>query len=316
MCRILAPYTDISGSRGADVRNILDFCDDFPDARVVKLEQNYRSTQTILSAANAVIANDRGAMKKALWTDLGDGDPIRLRVLADEHAEARYVLGEIERMVDEGVSRSEIAVFYRTNAQSRVLEDTLVRAEIPYQVMGGNKFYERAEIKDAVAYLSLLGNPADEVAFVGGVGQQRQIGDGVLDLGALVELGPPDHLVGNFGPDERVLEHPRLGVGPVEHGDLAATDTLVDEPLDLAEHEPGLGVLVGHHAQLDRVAVAELGPQRLLHRPAVVGDDGVGGREDGLGRAVVLLELDHVGIGVVVTEVEDVARTVGAAEAN
>jgi DNA helicase-2/ATP-dependent DNA helicase PcrA len=155
----------IYGFRGADVRNILDFCDDFPDAHVVKLEQNYRSTQTILSAANAVIANNRGAMKKALWTELGEGDPIKLRVMADEHAEARFVLGEIERMVDEGVSRSEVAVFYRTNAQSRVLEDTLVRAEIPYQVIGGTKFYERAEIKDAVAYLSLLANPADQISF-------------------------------------------------------------------------------------------------------------------------------------------------------
>ncbi|MEA2298735.1 MAG: ATP-dependent helicase UvrD/PcrA [Solirubrobacteraceae bacterium] len=155
----------IYGFRGADVRNILDFCDDFPDARVVKLEQNYRSTQTILSAANAVIANNRGAMKKALWTELGEGDPVKVRLQADEHAEARFVLGEIERLVDEGVSRSEIAVFYRTNAQSRVLEDTLVRAEIPYQVIGGTKFYERAEIKDAVAYLSLLANPSDQISF-------------------------------------------------------------------------------------------------------------------------------------------------------
>jgi DNA helicase II / ATP-dependent DNA helicase PcrA len=156
----------IYGFRGADIRNILDFQDDFPDTRVVKLEQNYRSTQTILSAANAVIANNRGAMRKALWTDLGEGDPIRLRVLADEHAEARYVLGEVERLVDEGVSRSEIAIFYRTNGQSRVLEDTLVRAEVPYQVIGGTKFYERAEIKDAVAYLSLLANPADQISFM------------------------------------------------------------------------------------------------------------------------------------------------------
>jgi DNA helicase-2/ATP-dependent DNA helicase PcrA len=156
----------IYGFRGADVRNILDFSDDFPDARVVKLEQNYRSTQTILSAANAVIANNRGGMSKALWTDLGAGDPIKLRVLADEHAEARYVLGEIERLVDEGVSRSEIAIFYRTNGQSRVLEDTLVRGEIPYQVIGGTKFYERAEIKDAIAYLSLLANPADQISFM------------------------------------------------------------------------------------------------------------------------------------------------------
>jgi DNA helicase-2/ATP-dependent DNA helicase PcrA len=152
--------------RGADVRNILDFEQDYPDAHVVRLEQNYRSTQTILSAANAVVANNRGRKSKTLWTDLGDGDPIKLRVLADEHAEARFVLGEIERLVDEGMSRSEIAVFYRTNAQSRVLEDALVRAEVPYQVIGGTKFYERAEIKDAVAYLSLLGNPRDQISFM------------------------------------------------------------------------------------------------------------------------------------------------------
>ncbi|HET6447895.1 MAG TPA: UvrD-helicase domain-containing protein [Conexibacter sp.] len=155
----------IYGFRGADVRNILDFEDDFPDATVVKLEQNYRSTQTILDAANAVIANNRGRMGKALWTDLGAGDPIKVRELEDEHAEARFVAGEIERLVDEGTSRNEVAVFYRTNAQSRVLEDTLVRAQIGYQVIGGTKFYERAEIKDAIAYLTVLVNPQDVVSF-------------------------------------------------------------------------------------------------------------------------------------------------------
>ncbi len=155
----------VYGFRGADVRNILDFEDDFPDAKVVKLEQNYRSTQTILDAANAVIAHNRGRMGKALWTDLGVGDPIKVRELEDEHAEARFVAGEIERLVDEGASREEIAVFYRTNAQSRVLEDTLVRAQIGYQVIGGTKFYERAEIKDAIAYLTALVNPQDVVSF-------------------------------------------------------------------------------------------------------------------------------------------------------
>ncbi len=155
----------VYGFRGADVRNILDFEDDFPDAKVVKLEQNYRSTQTILDAANAVIAHNRGRMGKALWTDLGVGDPIKVRELEDEHAEARFVAGEIERLVDEGTSRNEVAVFYRTNAQSRVLEDTLVRAQIGYQVIGGTKFYERAEIKDAVAYLTVLVNPQDVVSF-------------------------------------------------------------------------------------------------------------------------------------------------------
>ncbi len=151
--------------RGAEVRNILDFQDDFPDARVVKLEQNYRSTETILRAANAVIANNRGGIAKRLWSELGQGDQIHLRGLEDEHAEARFVVGEIERLVDEGASREEIAVLYRTNAMSRVIEDTLVRREIAYQVIGGTKFYERAEIKDAVAYLSFLANPFDVVSF-------------------------------------------------------------------------------------------------------------------------------------------------------
>ena len=155
----------VFGFRGADIANILNFQDDFPDAHVVKLEQNYRSTQTILDAANAVIANNRGRKSKRLWTELGKGDPIVVRELDDEHSEARYVAGEIERLVDEGVSREEMAVFYRTNAQSRVLEDTLVRAQIGYQVIGGTKFYERAEIKDAISYLIFLSNPQDAGAF-------------------------------------------------------------------------------------------------------------------------------------------------------
>jgi DNA helicase-2/ATP-dependent DNA helicase PcrA len=164
----------IYGFRGADIRNILDFEDTFPDAHVVKLEQNYRSTQTILDAANAVIANNRGQKPKSLWTELGSGDPIKVRELDDEHAEARFVAGEIQRLVDEGVSRSEIAVFYRTNSQSRVLEDTLVRAEIAYQVIGGTKFYERAEIKDAVAYLTAMVNPQDVGAFTRIVNSPRR----------------------------------------------------------------------------------------------------------------------------------------------
>ena len=160
--------------RGADITNLLDFEDTFPDAHVVKLEQNYRSTQTILDAANAVIRNNRGQKLKSLWTELGQGDPIKIRELDDEHAEARYVTGEIQRMVDEGTSRAEIAVFYRTNSQSRVLEDTLVRADIAYQVIGGTKFYERAEIKDAIAYLTVLVNPQDVGAFTRIVNSPRR----------------------------------------------------------------------------------------------------------------------------------------------
>ncbi len=168
------PDQSIYGFRGADIHNILSFEEQFRDAKAVKLEQNYRSTQTILDAANAVISHNRGRKDKELWTELGEGDPIHIRELDDEHAEARYVAGEIERLVDAGTSRNEVAVFYRTNAQSRVLEDTLVRAEIGYQVIGGTRFYERAEIKDAIAYLTALVNPQDAGAFTRIVNSPRR----------------------------------------------------------------------------------------------------------------------------------------------
>ncbi len=156
----------IYGFRHADIRNILDFERDFPSAKLVKLEQNYRSTQTILSAANAVVERNRDRRPKRLWTEIAGGEPVQLYELGDEHEEARWVAGEIERLSsEEGVRREDIAVFYRTNAMSRVLEDTLVRFELPYQVIGGIKFYERSEVKDAIAYLSLLVNPADQVSF-------------------------------------------------------------------------------------------------------------------------------------------------------
>jgi DNA helicase-2/ATP-dependent DNA helicase PcrA len=160
--------------RQADIRNILDFQEDFEDARVVKLEQNYRSTETILRAANAVIANNRGGIAKRLWSELGQGDQIQLRVLDDEYAEARFVVGEIQRLLDNGASRSEIAVLYRTNALSRVLEETLTRQDMAYQVIGGTKFFERAEVKDAIAYLSLIANPADVVSFTRVVNSPRR----------------------------------------------------------------------------------------------------------------------------------------------
>ena len=171
----------IYGFRGSDVRNILEFERDFPGAAVVKLEQNYRSTQNILGAANAVIANNPENLEKVLWSEAPDGEPIKIVTVEDEHAEARYVAGEIENLVESGTPREEIAVFYRVNAQSRVLEDVLVRYEMPYQVVGGTKFYERSEIKDAIGYLTLLSNPADQMAFARvvnspkrGIGQTSQ----------------------------------------------------------------------------------------------------------------------------------------------
>jgi DNA helicase II / ATP-dependent DNA helicase PcrA len=151
--------------RGADFRNLLKFEDSFPDATIVVLDQNYRSTQRILEAANAVIANNASTRKKHLWTDKGIGEQIVRFQGDDEHDEAQFVVREIHRLVDGAEHRyGDIAVFYRTNAQSRVLEEALVRSGVPYRVFGGVKFYDRREIKDALAYLRALVNPDDEVS--------------------------------------------------------------------------------------------------------------------------------------------------------
>ncbi len=205
----LVTHNSIYAFRGADIRNVLQFEEHFPDATVVKLEQNYRSTQTVLDAANGLIANNRSQKPKHLWTDAGQGEPVHLRELEDEHAEARFVAGEIERHVDGGGSRDDVAVFYRANAQSRVLEDTLVRYGVGYQVIGGTRFYERAEIKDALSYLTLLVNPHDVVAFA------------------------------------RVVNSPRRGIGDTSQGRIVAHANTVGEPIfDVAltpEDVPGLG---------------------------------------------------------------------------
>jgi DNA helicase-2/ATP-dependent DNA helicase PcrA len=172
------PDQSVYAFRGADIRNILDFERDFPGARVIALEQNYRSTNAILGAANAVIENNRDRKPKRLFSELGQGLPVEVVEVEDEHAEARFVAAELARLVDEGYSGSELSVFYRTNAQSRVLEDVLVRQQIPYQVIGGPRFYERAEVKDAVAYLTVLDNPSDAVSLMRIANRPRRgIGD-------------------------------------------------------------------------------------------------------------------------------------------
>jgi DNA helicase-2/ATP-dependent DNA helicase PcrA len=155
----------IYGFRGADIRNIVEFERAFPDATVVVLEQNYRSTQRILDAANAVIANNPTRHPKALWTEQTGGEPIWRYVAADEHDEAGWVAREIARLRDqEGYRWGDIAVFYRTNAQSRVVEEALARLGVPYRVVGGLRFFERREVKDVLAYLRAVVNPADEVS--------------------------------------------------------------------------------------------------------------------------------------------------------
>jgi DNA helicase II / ATP-dependent DNA helicase PcrA len=206
----LVTHNSVYSFRHADIRNILDFERDFPEAEVVTLEQNYRSTQTILSAANAVIEHNRERRPKRLWTEIAGGDSVQLSELADEQEEARWIAGEIERLAEEeDVRREDVAVFYRTNAMSRVLEDTLNRFNVPYQVIGGTKFYERAEVKDAIAYLSLLANPSDQVSFA------------------------------------RIVNSPRRGIGNTSQGRLAAhantTGLPIWEVAGRVEEVPGLG---------------------------------------------------------------------------
>ncbi|WP_010541243.1 UvrD-helicase domain-containing protein [Dietzia alimentaria] len=165
LCVVGDADQSIYAFRGATIRNIEDFEHDYPDARSILLEQNYRSTQTILSAANAVISRNSGRREKNLWTAEGTGDLLVGYVADNEHDEARFIAGEIDRLVDSGdASYSDVAVFYRTNNSSRVVEDVFVRLGLPYKVVGGTRFYERKEVRDIVAYLKVLSNPDDAVA--------------------------------------------------------------------------------------------------------------------------------------------------------
>ncbi len=151
--------------RGATIRNIEEFTRDFTDASVIMLEQNYRSTQNILAAANAVVSRNSGRVPKNLWSDAGDGPPIVGYVADSEHDEAAFVAEEVDRLADEGeATPGDVAVFYRTNAQSRVFEEVFIRAGLPYKVVGGVRFYERREVRDLLAYLRLTANPEDEVS--------------------------------------------------------------------------------------------------------------------------------------------------------
>ena len=164
LCVVGDDDQSIYGWRGADIRNILEFEKDFPGVKVVKLEQNYRSTKTILDGAWNVVEKNRGRKPKRLWTDNPDGERIVYRTLQNEWEEARLVCREAERHLAQGGDLSEVAVFYRTNAQSRVVEDAMVAAGIPYHMVGGVRFYARLEVKDILAYLKVLDNPSDDVA--------------------------------------------------------------------------------------------------------------------------------------------------------
>ncbi len=178
LCVVGDEAQSIYAFRGADIRNIMEFEKDFPDARIVLLEQNYRSTEMILDAANAVIGNNPSAKPKRLWTSLGRGEPIITYEAEDEHDEAAFVAEKVGELQHDDLPLSDVAVFYRTNAQSRVIEEVLVKFGVAYQVIGGVKYYDRREVKDVLAYLKALVNPADTVALKRVINTpKRAIGD-------------------------------------------------------------------------------------------------------------------------------------------
>jgi DNA helicase-2/ATP-dependent DNA helicase PcrA len=183
LCVVGDADQSIYGFRGATIRNILQFELDFPNATTVLLEQNYRSTQNILNAANAVITQNESRKEKNLWSQAGSGAPLTGYVAEDEHDEAEFIKSEIRKLQDEGVSKpGDTAIFYRTNAQSRVFEEVFMRSALPYKVVGGVRFYERKEVKDLLAYLRVLANPNDEISIRRVINvPKRGIGDRALD---------------------------------------------------------------------------------------------------------------------------------------
>ncbi|GAA1928174.1 DNA helicase PcrA [Microbacterium aoyamense] len=214
--------------RGADIRNITEFERDYPGAKVVLLEQNYRSTQNILSAANAVISNNFDRKDKKLWTDVGEGEKIVGFTGYSQHDEAQFVADEVEVLRRAGTDYSEMAVFYRTNSQSRALEEIFIRSAVPYKIMGGTKFYERAEIKDALAYLVAVANPADEMAV------RRILNKPRRGIGDVTETA-----IARYAADEGITfrdalaNSSALGVGPKIQAAIAQLDAVLAEASDI-----------------------------------------------------------------------------------
>lgn len=240
--------------RGADIRNILEFERDFPDATRITLDRNYRSTQTVLDAANAVIAHNSEQIDKRLWTDVGWGPAVTRYSAEHESDEAAFIVTELERLVDAGEARhGDIAVFYRTNAQARVLEELLVRLGTPYQVIGGTRFYERAEIKDVLAYLRLLVNPADDVSARRVINTPRR-GIGAKSLEALDRFAAREEIP-LLAACRRAEENHQLGrraQGAVADF-VAVLDRLgaaAGEGVGLAELVDMVGERTGYHEQL------------------------------------------------------------------
>ncbi|WP_349898671.1 ATP-dependent helicase [Parafrigoribacterium soli] len=210
--------------RGADIRNIVEFERDFPRSKVVLLEQNYRSTQNILDAANAVISNNFDRKDKKLFTTIGAGDKITGFTGYSQHDEAQFVADEIQTLREAGVSYNDVAVFYRTNAQTRALEEIFIRSALPYRVLGGTKFYERAEIKDALAYLTAVANPADPLAL------RRIMNTPKRGIGPATETALQNWADRNDMTLRDAMRHAdELGLGPKVTGAITGLASILDE---------------------------------------------------------------------------------------
>ena len=294
----LITHNSVYRFRGADIRNILEFQKDFPDAHVVTLEQNYRSSQPILDTAHAVIRVNQDRAAKRLWTERGGGEPVRLIPVYDEQEEALAVCGEIERLIgNESYSLSDFAVLYRTNAQSRAFEDVLLRRGIPYRLVGGLRFYERKEVKDVLAYLRLVANPRDPVAFGRIVNvPRRKIGDrsvaeleriarkrrispfeAVLHVGEEAELGPAAlqalsgfaRLIAGLGEQSLRLPVPRLLERVVE--ETGYQSMLRDGTPEGEERWANVTELVGYSEEYEDVPPPD-GLHQFLENVALVSD--------------------------------------------
>jgi DNA helicase-2/ATP-dependent DNA helicase PcrA len=235
LCVVGDADQSIYAFRGATIRNIVEFEQDYPDATVILLEQNYRSTQTILAAANAVVSKNRGRKPKNLWSDQGDGPPITGYVADNETDEAAFVAQEVDKLADGGLATpGQVAVFYRTNAQSRVFEEIFIRVGLPYRVVGGVRFYERREVRDLLAYLRLIGNPSDEVSLrrvlnvpKRGIGERAE--EYVSAYAQRERIGFSDAL-------RRLADVPGLAARSANA--ISAFNEMIDELRDMSEYAP------------------------------------------------------------------------------
>ncbi len=275
--------------RGADIRNIRDFEKDYPDARVIVLDQNYRSTESILEAANSVISNNTKRTPKNLWSDRGRGLPIVRYEAEDEHDEAGYIVDEIERLQAGGFNLADAAVFYRTNAMSRVIEDVFVRRGIPYTVVGSVKFYDRKEIKDAIAYLKSIVNPSDEVSVKRILNEPRR-GIGVTTVGHVDRFAQGNGL-NFFDALEHASEIPQLNARAqnsilefvalmghlrevaVDEGVQAVTQAVLDDTGMLANLEAEKTIEAMGRVENLRELVGVAGEFESANEGAVIGDE-------------------------------------------